>query len=139
MTDTLSKVQRSLLMAKVRQRKTRPEKVVRQMLREFVPGMRCRFNWKRLPGSPDIVLPKLRTAIFVHGCFWHRHLCRSGSRTPKSNIRYWEAKFARNKARDRWNRASLIDLGWRVLVVWECQLNRDRIFQLRARLATALN
>jgi DNA mismatch endonuclease (patch repair protein) len=85
-------------------------------------GYRFRLHGQKLPGRPDIVLPKYKTVIFVHGCFWHRHACEAGQSTPATRVEYWNAKFARNVERDRLNLRRLRRMGWRVLVVWECQL-----------------
>jgi DNA mismatch endonuclease (patch repair protein) len=85
-------------------------------------GARYRLHRRDLPGSPDIVLPGRRLAIFVHGCFWHGHDCRRGARVPKANAAYWTAKIARNQARDLAAQAALSGAGWRVELVWECEL-----------------
>ena len=122
--DTLTKEARSALMSKIRGKDTRPELIVRRALHAM--GYRFRLQAKELPGKPDIVFRPRRKAIFVHGCFWHRHEgCRIAS-SPKSRQDYWEAKFARNVARDRRNLAALADEGWRVLVVWECQTRKGQ-------------
>ncbi|HEX6011409.1 MAG TPA: very short patch repair endonuclease [Geminicoccaceae bacterium] len=117
--DRLSKEQRSALMARIRGRDTMPERYVRSRL--FAAGFRFRLHRRDLPGSPDIVLPGRRVAVFVHGCFWHDHGCRRGRR-PGTNPAFWEAKFERNDERDRRNAALLAELGWRVAVVWTCDL-----------------
>lgn len=111
-----------------KRRDTSPEKTVRAMLRSFGwPGYRC--DWKKAPGHPDIAYPGRKIAIFVHGCFWHHHEgCRYAS-TPAKNSEYWKAKFERNKARDERVRAELESEGWQVVVVWECELKRDRVEQ----------
>lgn len=109
-------------MAQVKGSNTAPERSVRSLLH----GMGYRFRLQRtdLPGKPDIVLPKYKTALFVHGCFWHRHSgCRRAT-SPASNRAYWDAKFARTLARDARNQKALEDMGWRVLIVWECELKR---------------
>ncbi|MDR1920342.1 MAG: very short patch repair endonuclease, partial [Candidatus Adiutrix sp.] len=99
---------------------TVPEKRVRSLLHRL--GFRFRLHRRDLPGAPDIVLPKKRTVIFVHGCFWHRHPgCARASR-PASNQAYWDRKFARNQARDAANQARLTSFGWRVIIIWECEL-----------------
>jgi DNA mismatch endonuclease (patch repair protein) len=84
-------------------------------------GYRFRLHRKDLPGSPDLVFPRLKKAIFVHGCFWHGHDCARGARLPKANAEYWLAKISRNKARDLSAQARLAELNWSVLVVWECE------------------
>lgn len=119
MADTLSKSERSALMARIRGTNTRPEVLVRSAL--FREGFRFRIHSRALPGRPDIVLPKHGVAIFVHGCFWHRHGCRLSS-MPASRRAFWREKFERNVARDARNARALRRLGWRVLTVWECAL-----------------
>ena len=119
MADNLTKAQRSKLMSRVSQKNTKPEMIVRKYL--FSQGFRYRLNVKSLPGSPDIVLPKYKTIIFVHGCYWHGHSCRAG-KLPSSNQTYWEKKIADNKERDGRKEQQLKKLGWRVLKVWGCEL-----------------
>ncbi|NOX81845.1 MAG: DNA mismatch endonuclease Vsr [Alphaproteobacteria bacterium] len=109
-------------MRAVKSKDTKPEIVVRKAL--FALGYRYRLNVKHLPGKPDLVFAKYRTVIFVHGCFWHGHHCKRGARTPKTNTAYWTNKIARNKARDKKNAAALRKLGWRVITLWECKLNK---------------
>lgn len=120
MADTLSPRERSERMSRIRSMDTSPELALRKALHAL--GLRFRLHDKRLPGKPDIVLPRFRTAIHVHGCFWHRHPDCKVATTPKSNTSFWQAKFHRNVERDLRNDAALASLGWRVLVVWECQL-----------------
>lgn len=123
---------RSEIMRRVKGRDTRPERRVRQTLRALgEPGYR--LNRADLPGKPDIAYIGRRRAIFVHGCFWHGHDCARGARKPKTNADYWTAKIARNVARDARNLAALEAMGWRTLVVWECELRDEAA--LRARLA----
>ena len=112
---------------------TKPELVVRKMLREMGwPGYRC--DWKKCAGHPDIAYPGRRIALFINGCFWHQHEgCKYASK-PKSNVEFWEAKFARNKARDKRVKEQLESEGWHVIVIWECELKKDRIEQTRQRL-----
>ena len=107
-------------MARVKGRDTGPERAVRRLL--WSAGYRYRMNRRDLPGTPDIVLPGRKAAVFVHGCFWHGHDCPRGARQPKANAEYWRAKIGRNVARDARNQADLTALGWRPLVVWECEL-----------------
>lgn len=121
-------------MARVKGRDTAPERAVRRML--WAAGLRYRLNRKDLPGSPDIVLPGRRTAVFVHGCFWHGHDCARGARAPKANADYWRGKIARNVARDARVQAELMARAWRPVVIWECELKQEPV--LRARLADAL-
>lgn len=118
-TDSLSPEQRSSIMARVRSRDTSPEIAVRKALHRL--GLRFRLHRRDLPGSPDIVLPKHRTAVFVHGCFWHSHEGCRRARVPATNIDYWRAKLDRNVARDTAMQATLARHGWRVMVIWECE------------------
>ena len=125
---------RSAVMRAVRSRDTGAELAVRAILRALAPGYR--LHRADLPGKPDIVYGRLKLAIFVHGCFWHGHDCARGARMPKTNMNYWRAKIARNRARDATTLAALEGMGWRALAVYECEL-RDSA-ALRARLAEAL-
>ena len=118
-SDKLSARERSRLMARVRNRDTAPELQLRRLLHG--PGYRFRLHRADLPGTPDIVLPKFRTTIFVHGCFWHGHHCPRGAR-PGTNVDFWKAKLARNRQRDQDVEDSLEREGWAVLTVWECEL-----------------
>ena len=120
MTDGYSPEKRSAVMRRVKGRDTTPELKVRRALTAL--GARYRLNRKDLPGSPDVVMPGRRLAIFVHGCFWHGHDCARGSRVPKANREYWTAKVARNVARDQRAAQALLDQGWRVETIWECDL-----------------
>ena len=101
---------------------TRPELKIRRMLHRR--GLRFRLGGCGLPGKPDIVLPRWGTVVFVHGCFWHGHDCARGARTPKTNRDYWIGKISKNMTRDERVRNELTELGWRVLVVWECEIGR---------------
>lgn len=121
---------RSEIMQSVRIRDTGPELAVRRLLHHL--GLRFRLYRKDLPGTPDVVLPKYRTVLFIHGCFWHRHPECRFSTSPKSNEAFWEAKFAANVERDARKARELDALGWRVLVVWSCE-TRD-LDRLAARL-----
>ncbi|MGC2639294.1 MAG: DNA mismatch endonuclease Vsr [Acidobacteriaceae bacterium] len=134
MTDVHTREQRSRNMAAIRSMHTKPEMRVRSALHAM--GFRFRLHRKDLPGRPDIVLPKHRTVIFVHGCFWHCHRCKYGSVVPATRAEFWAAKRAGNVARDRRHRASLRHEGWRVIVLWECEVRtlsdaRSRIEKLR--------
>lgn len=120
MADTVSAEARSAIMSRVRSRDTTPELVVRRALHQA--GFRFRLHCKDLPGSPDIVLPKYRTVVQVHGCFWHGHCCRRGNRVPYTNTEYWQAKIQRNRDRDESTRRALSETGWRVVIIWECDL-----------------
>jgi DNA mismatch endonuclease (patch repair protein) len=117
--DTLPADRRSALMKRVKQSNTRPEMTLRRELHRL--GFRYIIGDRRLPGTPDLVLPRYRTAIFVHGCFWHGHACRQG-RAPSSNLGYWLPKIAANQERDLRKKANLEALGWHVITVWECEL-----------------
>lgn len=119
-TDVFDAPTRSRVMRAVKGKNTRPEQAVRSLLHSL--GYRFRLHRRDLPGSPDIVLPGRKAVILVHGCFWHGHACKRGSRTPKANADYWISKIGRNTARDARTRAELEALGWRVLVVWECEI-----------------
>ena len=107
-------------MRAVKSQDTKPELKLRKALHAL--GFRYRLNVKTLPGKPDLVFPKHRAVIFVHGCFWHGHDCKRGARVPKTNTDYWLAKITRNKERDLTNTAALKKLGWRVITLWECEL-----------------
>ena len=117
MTDIVDAARRSWNMGRIPSKDTEPELILRSSLQRY--GFRFRLHRKNLPGRPDIVFPKYRVAMFVHGCFWHRHGCRR-TYTPKSRIDYWTAKFERNVARDSEQHRKLIEAGWRVVTVWEC-------------------
>lgn len=121
MADTHSKEVRSKNMSHIRSTNSKPEETVRKYL--FSKGLRYRKNVRRLPGCPDIVLPKYRTVIFVNGCFWHKHDCGRFV-WPSSNEEYWHQKISRNIERDAENQKLLTKQGWRVLVIWECQLKK---------------
>jgi DNA mismatch endonuclease (patch repair protein) len=131
MTDVYPPAKRSAVMARVKGRDTRPELQVRRLLWRL--GARYRLHRRDLPGSPDIVLPGRKLVVFVHGCFWHGHSCARGARTPKANRDYWVAKVGRNVARDRESRAKLEAAGWRVEVVWECELKDAAALETRMR------
>lgn len=117
-----SKIDRHKIMAAIHSENTKPELIVRRYL--FAHGFRYRLNSKRLPGKPDIVLRKYRTAILVNGCFWHGHDCDE-FRMPRTNIKFWENKIHRNKERDIEVQQKLAAMGWHVIVVWECQLKKN--------------
>jgi DNA mismatch endonuclease (patch repair protein) len=118
--DSVSLEKRSWVMAQVKGRDTWPEKAVRSLLHHM--GYRFRLQRKDLPGKPDIVLPKYRTVIFVHGCYWHRHPGCKRATTPATHNEYWDAKFICTVSRDERNKTTLESQGWRVVVVWECEL-----------------
>ena len=123
MADSLAKERRSWNMSRIRGRNTGPELRLRSLLHRA--GFRFRLHAKQLPGSPDVVLPKYRTAIFVHGCFWHRHPgCRNAT-MPSTRREFWREKFDGNVSRDLRNQAALVAAGWTVLTIWECELKAD--------------
>jgi len=133
MTDTHTTEQRSRNMARVKNKNTAPEILVRSLLHRM--GYRFRLHRRDLPGSPDIVLPRYKKVIFVHGCFWHGHNCPRGKR-PATNREFWDAKLDRNIERDRIARKSLEELGWQSLIVWQCQTKNEE--QLRTQLQNFL-
>lgn len=135
MADNHTKEQRSYNMSKIRSTNSAPEEKVRKYL--FSKGFRYRKNVKYLPGCPDIVLPKYKTVIFVNGCFWHMHDCPRFV-WPSSNREYWEPKIRRNVERDKNNIERLQREGWRVLVVWECELKKKTIEERLTRLCLEL-
>ena len=129
MIDIVDSKRRSEIMARIRGRDTAPELAVRRIAHRM--GLRFRLHRKDLPGRPDLVFPKHRLVVFVHGCFWHRHEgCRRAS-TPKSNISFWVEKFAANVDRDARHEAALRALGWRVLVIWQCETGDDATLERR--------
>ena len=129
MSDTLSQTQRSYNMSRIRGKNTKPEILVRKGL--HARGFRFRLHNKKLPGCPDIVLPKYGVAIMVNGCFWHGHKgCRYATK-PKTNIEFWETKIARNRHRDEVTTAHLEALGWHVITVWECELRGKSVLASR--------
>ena len=124
MTDHLTPEERSWNMSRIRSKDTSPEKTVRSLLHRL--GYRFRLHRRDLPGKPDIVLPKHSTVIFVHGCFWHRHEGCKYAYTPKSRIEFWNAKFQTNAQRDVAVQDQLRALGWRIIIVWECETHDVR-------------
>ncbi|MGJ7033718.1 very short patch repair endonuclease [Niabella hirudinis] len=126
MADTFSKTERTKTMSAVKSADTKPEILVRRYL--FAQGLRFRKNVSNLPGKPDVVLPKFKTIIFIHGCFWHGHaIC--GKTIPESNKQYWTGKISRNIQRDKDNKATLKKMGWRVITIWECQLKNKEVLK----------
>ncbi|MDJ0449265.1 very short patch repair endonuclease [Methylocystis sp. JR02] len=126
--------ERRQLMARVRGKDTKPELRVRRVAHAM--GYRFRLHRRNLPGSPDLVFPRLRKVVFVHGCFWHRHEGCPKSTTPKARAVYWQNKFRENVTRDKRSVLDLQALGWRVLIIWECETNDDEF--LRSRLSNFL-
>ena len=133
MIDTLTRAERSALMGRIRGTNTSPEWGVRRFLHRN--GFRYRLHRSDLPGRPDIVLSKLRTVIFVHGCFWHRHQGCAKTTTPSTRKTFWEAKFKANVERDLRKANELKAQGWKIIIIWECEVNETRLrrllFQLR--------
>lgn len=120
MVDHLTPEERSRNMAAIRSKNTKPELIVRSLLHR--QGFRFRLHKKGLPGNPDLVLPKYKTVIFVHGCFWHRHKGCKDCTTPKTRTEYWLDKFNKNVERDRRVQQELKDLGWRIIIIWQCEI-----------------
>ena len=118
--DIWNKEKRSECMSRIRSKNTKPELALRKAL--FARGFRYRVNDKKLPGKPDIVLPKYKTVIFIHGCFWHGHEDCKYAYIPKTNTRFWIDKITSNAERDKVNAEKLTALGWNVLMVWECEI-----------------
>jgi DNA mismatch endonuclease (patch repair protein) len=129
MVDVHNTEQRSRNMSAIRGRDTKPEKRVRSILHEL--GYRFRLQRKDLPGKPDIVLAKHKTVVFVHGCFWHCHDCRFGMVRPQTRAEFWTAKRQSNVERDVRNKLALEALGWRVLVVWECETKEREFLRIK--------
>lgn len=121
MSDIFSQTKRSDIMSKISSKDTKPEILVRKFL--FSKGFRYRINVKTLPGKPDIVLPKYKTIIFVNGCFWHGHNCKKG-KLPSSNTDFWKEKISNNKSRDTKNSDLLVKLGWKVIIIWQCEISK---------------
>ena len=134
MTDVFDPAKRSAVMRRVKDRDTGPEKTVRRLLTAL--GVLYRLHRKDLAGKPDIVMTGRRLVILVHGCFWHGHDCARGARVPKANRDYWLSKVDRNRERDVASNAALLAAGWRVEVIWECELKDEA--RLRERLAGLL-
>ncbi len=135
--DKMTREQRHRCMASIHSRGTKPELTVRRFL--FSQGFRYRLNNPRLPGHPDLVLRKYRTAIFVNGCFWHGHEGCKYFRLPKTNVEFWQTKIERNAKRDTEERQALALMGWHCITVWECQLKPSARAETLASLAYTLN
>lgn len=118
--DTLTPIERSERMSRVRGKDSNPEMKLRRLIHAM--GYRYRLHVNKLPGKPDLVFPSRRAVIFMHGCFWHRHTGCKLARMPKSRIDFWRVKLESNRVRDQRHQQQLLELGWDVLVVWECQL-----------------
>ena len=135
--DVHDKETRSYNMSCIKGKNTRPEEIVRKYL--FYRGFRYRKNDKRLPGTPDIVLPKYKTVIFVNGCFWHGHKNCKCFVVPKTNTDFWVNKIEANKQRDCRKIDALQELGWKVIIVWECQLKRNVFSETMSALVSKIN
>ena len=136
MADNHTPEERSYNMSRIRSKDTKPEEMVRKYL--FARGFRYRKNVRKLPGCPDIVLPRYKAVIFVQGCFWHMHDC-GRFHWPASNREYWEPKILRNVERDAANKEKLESMGWQVLTVWECELKKKDFDSTLALLIRELN
>ena len=136
MVDVHDKKTRSFNMSRIRGCNTRPETYVRSELHRR--GFRFRINVKELPGKPDLLFPKYRKAVFVHGCFWHQHFNCQKSHMPKSNLIFWKSKLKKNVLRDRRNEKHLREKGWEPLIIWECELRKgdDAIQKLAEKIIT---
>ncbi len=137
MPDVLTPQQRHRCMSRIHSKATKPEMAVRRWL--WAHGYRYRLNVKSVPGKPDIVMRRYRTAIFVNGCFWHGHEGCSKFVMPKSNTAFWQAKIERNRERDQRNYDDLMCAGWQVIVIWECNLAKDKQENTMQQVALALN
>lgn len=129
--DILTPQERSLMMGKIKGQNTKPELVVRSLCHAM--GLRFRLHRKDLPGTPDLVFPKYRLCLFVHGCFWHRHPGCKYAYTPKTKLDFWLPKLQRNMERDKEKEDALRELGWQVEVVWECETKRPELLRLRLK------
>ena len=136
MADVFSREKRSQVMAAIRSKNTRPEKTVRSMLHQM--GLRFRIHGRHLPGTPDIVLAKHKTVVEVLGCFWHRHAGCSLASNPAAHRKFWTEKFRRNVVRDQANRHALRRMGWKTVVVWECEIRKPERLERRLRKAFRL-
>lgn len=136
MTDIYTKDKRSKIMSNIGSVSTKPEIIIRKSL--FSKGFRYRINYKKLPGKPDIVLPKYRTVIFVHGCFWHAHPNCKDSHLPKSNIEFWKNKISSNINRDKNIIEQLVDLKWNIIVIWECEIKKKSLESLIEEVANCI-
>ncbi len=137
MPDVLTPTQRHRCMSHIRSKATKPEILVRKWL--WAHGYRYRLNVKSVPGKPDIVMRRYRTAIFVNGCFWHGHEGCKQFVLPKTNTPFWQAKIDRNRERDRQNYQLLLDAGWQVIVIWACNLTKDKTEPTMQQVAVTLN
>ncbi|WP_010324919.1 very short patch repair endonuclease [Marinobacterium stanieri] len=139
MTDIVDQATRSRMMSSIKGKNTKPEMAVRRWL--HAQGYRYRLHRKDLPGKPDLVLPKYNLVIFVNGCFWHQHPGCHYAYTPASNNEKWKAKLEGNRQRDQIQQQQLLDMGWRVLIIWECGLkhSQDTAAEIKALISGQLN
>ena len=137
MPDVLTPQQRHRCMSHIRSKATKPEILVRKWL--WAHGYRYRLNVKSVPGKPDIVMRKYRTAIFVNGCFWHGHEGCKYFVMPKTNTEFWQNKIAHNRQRDQKNYNTLINAGWQVIILWQCKLTKQELELTMQSVAVALN
>jgi len=131
MNDSKASKERSRIMRAIKSKDTKPEMVVRRLL--FSKGFRYRLHDKTLPGKPDIIFKSKNKIIFVHGCFWHGHDCKRGSRIPKKNREYWTQKIRKNVIRDSKHLSDLKALGWDILILWECELKELEAIELKLK------
>ena len=129
MADVLTKKQRHYNMSRICSKNTKPEEIVRKYL--FSKGFRYRKNDARYPGKPDIVLPKYKTIIFINGCFWHQHPGCKVARIPDTNSEFWKNKFKKNIARDAKEKRELEEAGWKVIILWECEISTKKKREIR--------
>lgn len=132
MVDIVDSATRSRMMSGIQGKDTKPELLVRKYLHGR--GIRFRLHAKELPGKPDLVFPKYHAVVFVHGCFWHQHPKCKYAYLPKSNTAFWENKLQSNQARDKVNEAALKDLGWRVIIIWECSIDDKSLARLASKI-----
>jgi DNA mismatch endonuclease (patch repair protein) len=137
MTDVVDRQTRSRMMSGIKGKNTKPERTVRSFLHRA--GLRFRLHDRSLPGSPDLVFHQHQTVVQVHGCYWHQHPGCRFAYTPKSNAKFWREKLNGNVIRDQKNSALLRRLGWRVLTVWECQVNRPKLLERLAHRIRSVN
>lgn len=133
--DVFTKKKRSQIMSKIKGKDTKPEKVVRSLLHQM--GYRFRLHRRDLPGNPDIVLPKHKKVIFVHGCFWHGHKDCPRAKRPSTNKKFWNEKLSKSIKRDTFNQKKLKEMGWLTLIIWQCEMKESK--NLQSKLESFLN
>lgn len=136
MSDIFSKSRRSEIMANISSANTKPEIMIRKYL--FKKGFRYKINYNKLPGNPDIVLPKHNTIIFIHGCFWHSHPNCKKAHLPKSNVDFWDKKISSNRNRDKHNIELLKEMKWNIIVIWECEIKKRNIELLMSQVINCI-